>query len=112
MTIRIVKTSGNWTVRAAGSVIGASTQAVELIEDGSDPVIYFPRSDVAMAFLEPSDKKTTCPQKGVASYYSIATVNRTLENAVWSYEAPKEAAKQIEGYLAFQPGEFLKVERA
>lgn len=112
MTIRIVKANGNWTVRAAGSVIGASAAALELIEDGLDPVIYFPRSDVAMAFLEPSDRKTTSPQKGEASYYSIATVHRTLENAVWSYEVPKDEVAQIAGYLAFQPGEFVKVERA
>lgn len=112
MTIRIVKANGKWTVRAAGSVIAESGEALELIEDGHDPVIYFPRSDVAMAFLEPSERKSTCPHKGEASYFSIATVNRTLEDAVWSYEAPKDEVAQIDGYLAFRPGEFLQVERA
>ena len=112
MTIRIVKADGRWTVRAAGSVIADSSQALELIEDGHDPVIYFPRGDVAMAFLEPSETVTTCPHKGAASYFAIETVNRTLPDAVWSYETPKDDVAQIAGFVAFQTGDYVKVERA
>ena len=64
-----------------------------------------------MAFLDPSDTKTTCPKKGEASYYSIEAKNRTLKDAVWSYEDPIEAAARIKGYLAFCPGDYLQVER-
>ncbi|MDA7428657.1 DUF427 domain-containing protein [Primorskyibacter aestuariivivens] len=111
MSIRIVEATGKWTVRASGAVLGESSNALELIEDGHDPVIYFPREDIAMAFLDPSDTRTTCPKKGEASYYSIEAKNRTLKDAVWSYEDPIEAAERIKGYLAFYPGEYLQVER-
>ena len=111
MSIRIVEATGKWTVRASGAVLGESSNALELIEDGHDPVIYFPRGDIAMAFLDPSDTRTTCSKKGEASYYSIEAKNRTLKDAVWSYEDPIEAAARIKGYLAFCPGDYLQVER-
>lgn len=111
MSIRIVKATGKWTVRAGGAVLGESANALELIEDGHAPVIYFPRGDIAMAFLDPSETRTTCPGKGEATYYSIEGKSRTLTDSVWSYEDPVEAVAQIKGYLAFQPGEYLQVER-
>lgn len=111
MSIRIVEASGKWTVRAGGAVLGESANALELIEDGYDPVIYFPRDDIAMAFLDASDTRTTCPKKGEASYFSIEAKNRTLTDAVWSYENPKEDVTRIKGYLAFKPGDYLQVER-
>lgn len=111
MTIRIVEATGKWTVRAAGAVLGESANALELIEDGHDPVIYFPRGDIAMAFLDASEKVTTCPHKGEARYFSIQAKSRLLEDVVWSYENPVGDAERIKGYLAFTPGEYLQVER-
>jgi uncharacterized protein (DUF427 family) len=52
--IRIRRADGTWVVRAGGAVLGESTNALELSESGYPPVIYFPRGDVAMAFLEAS----------------------------------------------------------
>ncbi|WP_425038420.1 DUF427 domain-containing protein [Primorskyibacter sp. S187A] len=111
-TIRIVKAAGKWTVRAGGAVIAETTHALELSEGDLAPVIYFPRGDVAMAFLEPSATTRTCPYKGDAQYFSIEAKNRTLTDAVWSFEAPKEAAARIAGHLAFTPGDYLTVEQA
>ena len=50
--ITIRKAPGNWTVRAGGAVIGESSNALELSEGDLEPVIYFPRSDIAMAFQQ------------------------------------------------------------
>ena len=99
--IRIRNAGGTWVVRVGGAVIGESSAALELEETGYDPVIYFPRADIAMAFLDASDKSTDCPHKGTASYFSIQTKSQTLENAAWSYEAPIEGAERIGGHLAF-----------
>jgi uncharacterized protein (DUF427 family) len=109
--IRIVKAQGKWTVRASGSVIAESVNALELLEGSRAGVIYFPRADVAMAFLDPSDKTTTCPHKGAATYYSIQAKNRVIENAVWSYEDPLEDVAAIKDHLAFHEGDYLKVEQ-
>ncbi len=99
--IKIRQAPGTYVIRADGAVIGESARALELIEGSSSPVIYVPREDVAMALLDASDRTSTCPWKGQASYYSIVTGARVLKDAVWSYETPKDDVAQIAGHLAF-----------
>ena len=99
--IRISKAGGTWTVRAGGAIIGESNAALELVENGVDPVIYFPRKDVAMVFLDRSAKTSQCRHKGKANYFSIVTKSTTLKNAGWSYETPNPALAAIAGHLAF-----------
>ena len=74
-------------------------------------MIYFPRQDIAMAFFDPSDEKTHCPHKGDASYFTVVTKSRTIENAAWSYEDPKAEVAEIKGHLAFYPMDEITVER-
>lgn len=109
--ITITPAEGTWSVRAGGAVLGETDKALVLKEGDYPEVIYFPRDDIAMEFLDASDKTTTCPYKGEASYYSIVTKSTTIDNAVWSYESPKDAAAQIAGYLAFYTGDKVAVEQ-
>lgn len=109
--ITIRKAQGTWTVRAGGAILGESRNALELTEGDYPFVIYFPREDIAMAFLDPSDKHSHCPYKGDARYYSISTKSQTLENAAWSYEAPKEVAAAIKDHIAFYASDNVTVER-
>ncbi|MFK7763752.1 MAG: DUF427 domain-containing protein [Roseobacter sp.] len=99
--ISIRKASGMWTVRAGGAVLGESSNALELVEGDSTPVIYFPRGDIAMAFLDTSDKTSHCAHKGDASYFSVVTKNTTLQNTAWSYENPMEDVARIKDHVAF-----------
>lgn len=101
--ITISKATGDWVVRSRGAILGESSAVLQLDEDGYEPVIYFPREDIEMAFLEPSDHRTTCPHKGEASYFDLMAKSGTVANAVWSYENPKDAVREIAGYLAFDP---------
>lgn len=109
--IKIRNAGGTWTVRAGGAVLGESQNALELSEGDMRPVVYFPRTDIAVAFLDSSDKTSHCPHKGDASYYSVVTKSRTLENTVWSYEAPLAGVEQIKGYLAFARIDEIVVEK-
>jgi uncharacterized protein (DUF427 family) len=109
--IKIVPADGTWSVRAGGAVLGESHNALELTEGDYPMVVYFPRDDIAMDFLDPSDKKSTCPWKGVASYYSIATKSTVLENAVWSYEDPKPGMEAIKDHLAFYATDQVTIEK-
>lgn len=109
ITIRQAK--GTWTVRAGGAVLGESDNALELSEGDMASVIYFPRADIAMAFLDKSDHKTHCPHKGDARYFSIVTKSTTLENAVWSYEAPLEDVRRIKDHLAFYITDKVTIEQ-
>ena len=94
---------GTIVIRTGDAVIAESRSALVLREEGHAPVYYLPRADIAMEFLDRSDKVTHCPHKGDATHYHIVGVGGSLENAAWSYEAPKPGAEQIAGYLAFYP---------
>ena len=99
--IKIRQAPGTYVIRADGAVIGESSRALEMIEGSHAPVIYVPREDVAMALLDASERTSTCPWKGQASYYSIVTGARVLKDAVWSYEVPIDGMDAIAGHLAF-----------
>lgn len=101
--IKIRKSTGKWVVRAGGAVLGETQNALELTEGDYPPVIYFPREDLAMAMLDPTETTSSCIHKGEASYYAIHTKSTVIEDAAWSYEDPKEAVAEIKGYLAFYP---------
>ena len=99
--ITIKPATGTYVMRAGGAVLGETTRALELIEGSYPPVIYIPREDIAMAFLDASDTTSSCPHKGQASYYNIEAKSGTIADAAWSYETPRDAVADIAGHLAF-----------
>ena len=99
--IKIRPASGTWVIRAAGAVLGETSAALELTEGDYREVIYFPRSDVSMAFFEKSDTVSTCPHKGVATHYHLVAKSGIFKDAAWSYEDPKVGVEGIKEYLAF-----------
>ena len=88
-----------------GHVIADTTAAVVLKETGYKAICYFPREDVDMAYLRPSERRTSCPYKGDAIYFTLARDGDIAEGVVWSYEAPYPAAETIRGHLAFFPNQ-------
>ncbi|RFZ83122.1 DUF427 domain-containing protein [Mucilaginibacter terrenus] len=65
---------------------------------------YFPKESVKQEYLKNSDTHTTCPWKGVASYYSLEVNGSQNKDAAWYYPEPKSAAAQIANYVAFWKG--------
>lgn len=109
--IRIRKAPGTWSVRSGGAVLGESSAVLELSEGDYAPVLYFPRGDIAMAFLDRSAKTSHCPHKGDASYFTIVNRSSTNENAAWSYEDPLPGVAEIKDHLAFYKSDLVTVEQ-
>jgi len=65
---------------------------------------YFPESSIKKEYFEKSEKTTSCPWKGKASYYSIEVDGKTNPDAAWYYPNPKLAAKEITNHVAFWKG--------
>ncbi|GAB3751581.1 DUF427 domain-containing protein [Spirosoma pomorum] len=65
---------------------------------------YFPKEAVKADYLVDSSTHTTCPWKGIASYYSLAVDGQTNKDAAWYYPEPKSAASQIKDRIAFWKG--------
>ena len=87
--------------KLGGETVVDSRHAKLLHEHGLLPIYYFPRDEVRAELLVQSDRHTTCPYKGVASYWSVHAGGKVAEDAVWSYPDPIEDAPPLSGYFAF-----------
>jgi len=89
------------SVTASGELVAESTDVLRLNEDGSPGRFYFPRGDVKMEMLQPSDTTSQCPFKGTARYFNVVLKDGVLHDAVWSYEQPFDEHRDLQGRLAF-----------
>ncbi|ADI14861.1 DUF427 domain-containing protein [Truepera radiovictrix] len=91
----------------------AEFRGVTLAESAHTEVVegnhYFPREAVAMALLEPSATRYTCPWKGEAEYFHLTVAGERVDDAAWSYPHPKAAAKRIANHLAFDTSKGIRV---
>ncbi|MBW4487992.1 MAG: DUF427 domain-containing protein [Trichocoleus desertorum ATA4-8-CV12] len=86
------------------SAVLAESDNCEVVENN----YYFPPDAINREFFKESSTHTTCPWKGVASYYNVEVEGQVNKDAAWYYPEAKQAAKNIEGYVAFWRG--VKVE--
>ena len=89
-------------VELGGETVVDSRRAKLLHEHGLLPILYFPQDEVRMDLLEPTEKRTNCPWKGEATYWTVRAGDRVAEDAVWGYPRPVEGAPALSGYVAFQ----------
>lgn len=82
-----------------GAVL-AETDKYEVVEGN----IYFPADTINSEYFSESDTHSNCPWKGDASYYHISVNDEVNRDAAWYYPQAKDAAKNIEGYVAFWRG--------
>ncbi|MGE5817387.1 MAG: DUF427 domain-containing protein [Deltaproteobacteria bacterium] len=82
-----------------GKVLAESDKTVVI--EGSH---YFPPDSIRREYLTPSDTRTTCLWKGVASYYHLRVGDKSNPDAAWCYPEPKEAANSIKDHIAFWRG--------
>jgi uncharacterized protein (DUF427 family) len=81
-------------------VVLAESDRYEVVEGN----VYFPPEALKMEYFRPSDTRTTCGWKGVASYYTVTVNGKENPDAAWYYPEPKPAASHIKGYVAFWRG--------
>ena len=85
-----------------GGVTVADTHRPRLLfETNMVTRYYIPKEDVRMDLLLPSDKRTQCPYKGSASYYSAEVGGKINEDIAWYYPAVYDEVSAIGGYVAF-----------
>jgi uncharacterized protein (DUF427 family) len=81
----------------------------QVLAESEDTVVvennhYFPESAIVKDFFEASETTSFCPWKGEAHYYTLVVKGERNKDAAWYYPAPKDAAKQIKGRVAFWKG--------
>lgn len=81
----------------------------QVIAESDDTVLvegnhYFPAESIKADFFEKSDTHTTCPYKGVASYYDVKVEGIANTDAAWYYPTTKSGFEKIAGRVAFWRG--------
>lgn len=81
----------------------------QVIAQSDDTIViennhYFPKESVKREYLKNSNTHTTCPWKGLASYYTLTVDGEDNPDSAWYYPEPKEAASQIKDRIAFWKG--------
>jgi uncharacterized protein (DUF427 family) len=81
----------------------------QTIAESDDTVVvennhYFPKESVRADYLANSQTHSSCPWKGLASYYSLTVDGKTNTDAAWYYPEPKPAASEIKDRVAFWKG--------
>ncbi len=86
-----------------GQVVAESQHPVLVYETGIPVRYYLPPRDVDLTLFEPTDTHTTCPFKGIASYWTYRGEDggQARPDVVWAYEDPIPAVAAIKGYLSF-----------
>jgi uncharacterized protein (DUF427 family) len=99
--VDVYESSRPVTVRAGDRVI-AKTRRPKLLFETSLPVrVYVPRPDVVPGVLVGSEKRTQCPYKGQATYFSLQVDGHRIEDGAWTYETPLPEAQKVTGDVCF-----------
>jgi uncharacterized protein (DUF427 family) len=81
----------------------ADSKHVQLVRESNVlPTYYFPRQDVRADLLAATGRKTHCPYKGEASYWSIEVRGQRAENGAWMYTSPLPDAAAVTDHFAFE----------
>lgn len=88
-------------VRAGDRVLAESDRATVLTETRHVDRLYIPAEDVRWEHLTPTDRSTSCPFKGTASYWDVVDGGPELEAVAWSYQEPIEGMEGIAGLVCF-----------
>jgi uncharacterized protein (DUF427 family) len=107
--VEVLSASVRVTVRAGGTVVAESARP-KLVYETSHPVrAYLPLEDVRGDLLDPSEKTSICPYKGVATYWSVRAGGETYEDAVWTYSNVLPESGAAGGLVSFL-GDGIEVE--
>jgi len=99
--VDVIDSSRHIRVIVAGEVIAETRNPKLLFETELPTRYYFPKEDVRMDLLVPSNLKTRCPYKGIASYWSVKIGDQIIKNIVWGYPDPVVECPKIKGLVCF-----------
>jgi uncharacterized protein (DUF427 family) len=99
--IDILHSSRHVRVEVNGVTVGDTHRPTLLFETGLPTRYYFPKLDVRLDLLTPTDTTSGCAYKGFARYWSVEAGGETFEDLAWSYRTPLPESVKIAGLVAF-----------
>ena len=99
--MEVLQSSRHIKVSVDGEIVAKTSRPKILFETGLPPRYYIPPEDVRTELLVPSETKTVCPYKGIASYRSVRKNGAVIEDLAWYYPEPLPEAQKVQDYLCF-----------
>jgi uncharacterized protein (DUF427 family) len=99
--VDVLRSSRRIRVEVEGQAVADTTRPSLLFETSLPTRYYIPKQDVRMDLLVPTDTTTSCPYKGVASYWSVRVGDELVKDLVWGYPAPIPECPKIENLVSF-----------
>jgi uncharacterized protein (DUF427 family) len=99
--VDVLNSSRHVKVVVEGEVVAETHRPRLLFETGLPTRYYFPKLDVRLELLEPTDSVTACPYKGQARYWSVRVGDHVVKDLVWSYPTTIPECPKIENLLSF-----------
>ena len=80
-----------------------------VIAESDDTVVvegnhYFPTDSIKSEYFHKTETSTSCPWKGMASYYSVTVNGKTNTDCAWYYPVPSKEAEKLKDRVAFWNG--------
>ena len=82
-------------------LIAESRRMMLLRETNHLPLYYFPKQDVRMDFLQPSDHTAHSDWKGDGVFWHVQVGDRIANNAAFTFRNPPGNGPKLEDYVAF-----------
>lgn len=95
--VEAVTSTRHVRVEIAGQVVAETRRPLLVHETGLPVRYYIPPEDVDLTLLRPTGTHTTCPFKGVASYWSYGD----HRDVAWAYPEPVAEVAAIKDHLSF-----------
>lgn len=99
-TVTITPFRGRLEARFGDILVAVSNRAMIVSETGLQDRFYVPPDDVTVG-LEPTARRSTCPFKGGARYWTLSAGGKSAENVAWSYDRPTQLAEPIGDFISF-----------
>ena len=99
-----VPSTAHVRIEHCGAAVADTRSPVRVLETSQPPNWYVPPGDVDPNILLPSDRRSFCEWKGVASYWHLQVGNKLLRDVAWSYPDPTAAFHSVRDHLAFYAG--------
>jgi uncharacterized protein (DUF427 family) len=99
--VDVVASSRDVRVEIDGVLLAESRRPLALFETTLPVRYYLPPGDVRVE-LVPSERRSVCPYKGVASWWSARIGDRLVDDVAWSYPSPVPENPRIAGLICFR----------
>jgi uncharacterized protein (DUF427 family) len=99
--IDVLRSDRHVRVERDGTVLAESSRPTLLFETGLPVRFYLPVEDVRSDLLRPSETRSICAYKGVASYWAVSDAAGTSTDVAWSYPDPLLDADPVKDMICF-----------